>query len=137
MKTQTAQLNYLRIAPRKARLVANSIKGLAVSEAEARLTISPQRAAEPILKLLRSAVSNSKHNQGIETGNLFVKEIRVDEGPTLKRFMPRAMGRATPIHKKSSHISLILEESEKLKAPRFKVVKREKLSKSKAAKIMK
>ncbi|MDP3015059.1 MAG: 50S ribosomal protein L22 [bacterium] len=129
MKTQTARLKYLHIAPRKARLVASSLKGLSVNEAEAQLLISPKRAGEPIIKLLRSAVANAKHNSQLNADNLFIKEIRVDQGPMLKRFLPRAMGRATPLQKKSSHITLVLAESEKLKAPRFKIVKPEKISK--------
>lgn len=129
MKTQTARLKYLHIAPRKARLVASSLRGLSVNEAEAQLLISSKRAGEPIIKLLRSAVANAKHNSQLNADNLFIKEIRVDQGPMLKRFLPRAMGRATPLQKKSSHITLVLAESEKLKAPRFKIVKPEKISK--------
>ena len=132
-KLQTAQLNYLKIAPRKVRLVANSIKGLTVSEAEARLFLNSKRAAQPIIKLLRSAVSNAKNTQKLDVNKLVVKEIRVDEGPVVKRFMPRAMGRATPINKRSSHIMLILEESEIAKEPRFNIKRREKVSKSSRA----
>ena len=129
MKTQTARLKYLHIAPRKVRLVASSLRGLSVNEAEAQLLISPKRSSEPIIKLLRSAVANAKHNNQLNADTLFIKEIRVDQGPMLKRFLPRAMGRATPLQKKSSHVILILAESEKLKAPRFKIVKPEKISK--------
>ena len=120
MKTQTAKLNYFRMAPRKARLVVNLIKGLSVNEAEAQLIINSKRSSEQIIKLLRSAVSNAKNAKEMNPDKLFVKEIRVDEGPMFKRFMPRAMGRATPIHKKTSHITLVLAESEKIKNPRFK-----------------
>lgn len=137
MKTQTARLKYLHIAPRKARLVANSLRGLSVNEAEAQLLISPKRAGEPIIKLLRSAVANAKHNNQLNADNLFIKEIRVDQGPMLKRFLPRAMGRATPLQKKSSHITLVLAESEKLKAPRFKIVKPKKISKQEKIKKIK
>ncbi|KKQ23330.1 50S ribosomal protein L22 [Candidatus Wolfebacteria bacterium RIFCSPLOWO2_01_FULL_38_11] len=122
MKTQIAKLNYLRMAPRKVRLIASSLKGLAVNEAEAHLLISPKKAGEPLLKLLRSAISNSKQKE-LKTENLFIKEIRVDQGPMLKRYMPRAQGRATPIQKKTSHIILVLAESEKIKGPRFKIEK--------------
>ncbi|MBI2514735.1 50S ribosomal protein L22 [Candidatus Wolfebacteria bacterium] len=135
MRTQTAQLNYLKMAPRKVRLVANALKGLSVSEAEARLLLMPQKAKEPLVKLLRSAVQNAKNNQGMEVQKLFIKAIQVDEGPMLKRFMPRAMGRATPIHKKSSHVFLRLEESEVLRPTRFKIEVRKKISKSKAKKM--
>ena len=128
-KTQIAKLNYLRIAPRKTRLVASMIKGLSINEAEAQLLVNPKRPSEAILKLLRSAVANAKNNQKLDPEKLFVKEIRVDQGPMLKRFMPRAMGRASGIQKKSSHIILILGEAENLKAPRFKIAKVEKISK--------
>lgn len=136
MKTQTAQLNYLRIAPRKVRSVANMIKGLSVNEAEAQLLMHPRRASEPLLKLLRSAISNSKQKE-MKTDKLFIKEIRVNQGPVSKRFMPRAQGRAAMIQKKTSHIVLILGESEKAKGSRFNIIKSEKIKKSEAAKIMK
>lgn len=136
MKTQTAKLNYLRMAPRKARLMADLIRGLSVNEAEAQLLINPKRAGEPILKLLRSAISNSKQKE-MNPENLFIKEIRVDQGPMLKRFMPRAQGRATTIQKKSSHIILVLAESDKPRKTRFKIEKIEKISKTKAKKIEK
>ncbi len=136
MRTQTAKLNHLKISPRKVRLVANMLKGLFVNEAEAQLLVSSQKSVGPILKLLRSAVSNSKQKQ-LNLENLFIKEIRVDGGPMLKRFMPRAQGRATMIQKKTSHITLVLGESEKSKAIRFKIVKSEKILKSKARKIEK
>lgn len=135
-KTQTAQLNYLRIAPRKVRLVANLIKGMQVSEAEAQLLLNPKRAAESVLKLLRSAVSNAKGNK-LAVEKLMVKEITVDGGPMLKRVMPRAQGRATSIQKKSSHITLVLVESEKVKKTRFKIVKKTRVKKSQLEKMKK
>lgn len=131
MKIQKAQLNYLRIAPRKVRLVANLIKGLPVSEAEALLSLQPRRASHDILKLLESAVANAKNNQRINERKLFIKEIRVDGGPMLKRFSPRAMGRATPIQKKSSHITLVLGEAEAPGEVRFQIVKQEKIKRVK------
>ena len=136
MKIQTTKLRYLRMAPRKVRLVANFVKGLSVNEAEAQLLMNPRRPSSVLLKLLRSAVANAKHNSQLSPERLFIKEIRVDQGPMLKRYMPRAMGRASHIQKKSSHITLILGESEKLKTPRFKIIKPEKiLKKEKAEKI--
>ena len=129
MKTQTTKLRYLRIAPRKVRLVANSIKGLSVNEAEAQLLMSPKRPSFALIKLLRSAVANAKHNSQLSPERLFIKEIRVDQAPMLKRYMPRAMGRASRIQKKGSHIILVLAESEKLRTPRFKIEKPEKVSK--------
>ena len=109
-KTTKAQLNYLHIAPRKARLVADSIKGKHIIEAESILVYSPNRAAKPILKLLRSAIANASNNSKLNKEKLVVSSITVDEGPMLKRWLPRAMGRATPIHKKTSHIKIILDE---------------------------
>jgi large subunit ribosomal protein L22 len=118
------------------RLVADILRGLSINEAEAQLSISPQRAAQPLLKLLRSAMANAKNNQQLDAHRLFIKEIRVDQGPMLKRFMPRAMGRATPIQKKTSHITLVLGEGE-IKKPRFTIEKTKKISKTKAEKIKK
>lgn len=114
-----ATLRYLHIAPRKTRLVANALKGLSANEAEAQLLFRPQRSSLPILKLLRSAVANAKNNFKLNQDNLVIKSIRVDQGPMLKRFMPRAMGRATPIHKKMSHVFLILEAKDNKKGSRF------------------
>lgn len=128
-KEQRAMLRYLRMAPRKVRLVANSLKGLSVNEAEAQLLMNPRRPSLALLKLLRSAVANAKHNSQLSPERLFIREIRVDQGPMLKRYMPRAMGRASHIQKKSSHIILVLAESEKLRAPRFKIEKPERVSK--------
>ncbi|MEK7636011.1 MAG: 50S ribosomal protein L22 [Patescibacteria group bacterium] len=130
MKIASAKLNYLKMAPRKVRLVANAIKGLPVNEAEAQLVMNSKKAAEPLLKLLRSAVANSKQ-KGLKSENLFIQESRVDQGPMLKRQMPRAMGRATMIQKKTSHISLILIEKEKFHKKRFTIVKMEKIKKKK------
>ena len=105
---QIAKLNYLHIAPRKVRLVANALRGLSVNEAEAQLLFRPQRSSEPLLKLLRSAVANAKNSQKLNADKLVIEAIQVNQGPMLKRFMPRAMGRATPIHKKMSHVILVL-----------------------------
>ena len=123
------------MAPRKVRLVAGSLKGLSVNEAEAQLLMSPKRTSKPLLKLLRSAVANLKNNKKISAEKFFIKEIRVDGGPMLKRMMPRAQGRATPIQKKTSHVTLVLAESEKTKAPRFTIVKKERISKLKFEKM--
>ena len=128
-KQSIAKLNYLKIAPRKVRLIANLLKKRSVIEAESELLYRPQRAAKPLLKLLRSAVSNAV-NKDFKKENLFITDIRVDQGPMLKRWMPRAQGRATPIHKKMSHIILILGEKEeqkvRYKAPTMKSIKSDK-----------
>ena len=106
-----ASLNNIRIAPRKVRLVADLIRGASFGEAERQLMFSDKKSALPVLKLLRSAKANAKINFNVQDASLLhIKEIRVDEGPhSLKRFFPRAMGRAYPIMKRISHINLILE----------------------------
>ncbi len=111
-KQATAHLKHLRIAPRKVRLVANLIKGLPVSQALAQLHILTKRSSHPIAKLIQSAQANAKE-AGLNEKKLVVESITVDKGPILKRWMPRAQGRATPIHKMTSHISVILIEREK------------------------
>lgn len=126
------------MAPRKTRLMATVIKGLSVNDAQAQLSINAKRASEPVLKLLQSAIANAVNNAKMDASKLFVKEIRVDGGPMLKRWLPRAQGRATPIQKKTSHITIVLEESDKTKAPRFTMVKQsEKATKVKAEKVKK
>ncbi len=109
----TAKLNYLHIAPRKVRLIVDMIRKKSVKEAEAILNFMPNRAALPIIKLMKSAVSNAKSSLGIEESNLFISKITVDEGPKMKKWMPRARGSPSPIHKKTSHILLVLDEIEK------------------------
>ncbi len=122
LKQQIAQLNYLHIAPRKVRLLAHTLRGLSVAEAEAQLLLAPQRSARPLLKLLRSAVANAKANQTLFAHMLVVDSISVDQGPILKRSLPRAMGRATPIHKKMSHVTLVLKETANPQAERFTII---------------
>jgi large subunit ribosomal protein L22 len=108
-----AKLRYLRIAPRKARLLADLVRGMPLKEAKVQMGFNNKKAALPFLKLLKSAESNARHNFKVGPENLYVKEIRVDEGPTLKRFMPRARGRATTIRKRASHITVVLSEQQK------------------------
>lgn len=103
-------LNKLRIAPRKVRLVIALIKGSPVKEAEIQLKFQSKRAALPILKLLKSGIASVINNFNLSPDNLYVANIFVDEGQILKRFRPRAFGRAGAIHKKTSHITLVLEE---------------------------
>lgn len=114
-----AQLNYLHIAPRKVRLVANLIKGMAVNRAEFELGHLTKRSARSFEKLLRSAVANAKHNFHISGNGLYIKEIKVCQGPMLKRFTPRAFGRASPIRKRMSHIVLTLEVKDGVTAERL------------------
>lgn len=105
-----AKARFIHMSPRKARLVTDLLKGLNVNEAITQLKFINKRAAEPVLKLIDSAIANATHNFNLEKNNLYIKEIRVDQGPTLKRWTPKAYGRVAPIRKKSSHISLILDE---------------------------
>lgn len=118
-KVQTAKLNYLHIAPRKVRLIADTLRGLSANEAEAQLLLRVQRSAKPLLKLLRSAVANAKNNQRLDPAKLMVSKILVNQGPMLKRWLPRAQGRATQLQKKMSHVVLVLEESAKILPRRF------------------
>jgi len=100
-----ATLSYLRIAPRKVRLVADHVRGQKVGDALAVLKYTPQAAAAPLAKLLRSAVANAEQKGGhVDVDALFVKTLTVDQGPKMRRFMPRAMGRAYRVEKKTSHV---------------------------------
>ncbi|MGC9603405.1 MAG: 50S ribosomal protein L22 [Minisyncoccia bacterium] len=120
------QLNHLKIPPRKVRLLADVIRGLTVQEAEAKLMLSPRRPKDALVKLLRSAVANAKNNHKLETDKLFVKEIRVDQGPKTGHWTPRSRGSAALIEKKTSHVMLVLGVMEKAKAPRFTIEKKKK-----------
>jgi large subunit ribosomal protein L22 len=133
-----ASLKYLRISPRKVRLLTNLIKGLSVKSAEANLLHISKKSSKPLLKLLRSAIANAKHNFDLDKDNLFIRAIRVDEGPAFKRFRPRARGAAYPIRKRTSHIFLTLkeiEEKETKTKKETKDVKREKEIKGKKARV--
>jgi large subunit ribosomal protein L22 len=103
-----ASARYVRISARKARVVADQIRGKGYEEAEALLSFSPRGASVPILKLLRSAGANAENNDDLDVEDLKVERISVDEGPTMRRYRPRARGRATRIEKRSCHISIAL-----------------------------
>jgi len=106
----SAKLKSVRLSPQKTRLVVDMVRGKAVQEALNILKFSPQRPADVVAKLVRSAVANAEQ-KGIEDDDrLFVKAVFVDQGPVLKRFMPRAQGRATKIRKPTSHITVVLDE---------------------------
>ncbi len=105
-----AVARYIRIAPRKVRLVVDLIRGKQVGEALAILKHTPKAASPVVEKLLKSAIANAEHNYELDPNNLVVGKIFVDQGPTLKRFRPRAMGRASRIHKRTSHITVVLNE---------------------------
>jgi ribosomal protein L22 len=103
-----AKARYVRIAPRKARLIADQVRGLHIEKARALLQFSPRGAAHDIHKLINSAAANAENNHDLIGDEMRVASITVDEGPTLRRFRPRAMGRATPINKRTSHIAVAL-----------------------------
>ena len=104
-----ASLSFLRVAPRKVRLVAEHVRGMPVGEALALLKYTPQAAAKPLAKLLRSAVANAENKGGhVDVDALVVKTLTVDGGPKMRRFMPRAMGRAYRIEKRTSHVYIEL-----------------------------
>jgi ribosomal protein L22 len=103
-----ASSRYVRVPPRKARLVADQVRGLHIERARALLQFSPRGAARDISKLIESAASNAENNHDLIADEMKVVEITVDEGPTLRRFRPRALGRATPINKRTSHIAVAL-----------------------------
>ncbi len=110
MQQAKAIARYVRISPRKVRQVVDLIRGKKVSDALAILQFTPKGATEPVTKVLQSAVANAEHNYEMDTDALFVKEVFVDQGPTLKRIKPRAMGRADQIRKRTSHITVVVGE---------------------------
>ncbi len=101
---------YQRVSPRKALLVARNVQGLGVEEAMNILRFTPNKPAGIILRVLRSALANASQLGGVDVDAMVVKEVMVNEGPSWKRFMPRAQGRASKIHKRTSHITVTLEE---------------------------
>ena len=107
-----AVAKFVRIAPRKARQVIDLIRGKRVSDAETILKFTPRFSAEVIGKVLKSAIANAENNHKLQRDQLIVSEAYVDQGPTMKRFMPRAQGRASMIHKRTSHITIVLAEKE-------------------------
>ena len=105
-----ATLRYLRIAPRKVRLVADLIRGKHVEEALNILQFTEKGSSKPLAKLVKSAVANADQMQGVNIDKLYIKTLFVDGGPMMKRYMPRAMGRATPVRHRTSHVTLHLEQ---------------------------
>src|ERR671930_1699681 len=103
-----ARARYVRVAPRKARLVADQVRGLPLEDALPLLRFSTRSAAQDIRKLLESAAANAEANHDLVADDLLIKDIHVDEGPTLRRYRPRALGRATRINKRTSHIAVAL-----------------------------
>lgn len=107
-----ASARYVRITPMKARRVVDLVRGLPVDEAQAILAFSPQAAAKTVGKVLDSAVANAGTTEGLPTGDLVVSVAHVDEGPTMKRWRPRAQGRATRINKRTSHITIAVQPAD-------------------------
>jgi large subunit ribosomal protein L22 len=108
-----AKARYVRVTPRKARRVVDFIRGLPAEEAQAALAFAPQSASDPVGKVLASAIANAEHAQQVDVGSLVVSRAWVDEGPTLKRFRPRAQGRGYRINKRTSHITVIVSDEPK------------------------
>jgi len=104
-----ARARYVRVTPMKARRVVDLIRGLPAGDAQAVLRFAPQAASEPVGKVLDSAIANAEHNQELDRATLWVSEAYVDEGPTLKRFRPRAQGRSYRINKRTSHITVVVQ----------------------------
>jgi large subunit ribosomal protein L22 len=107
-----AVARYVRVSPRKARVVVDLVRGKAVGEAQAILQFNPRAAAEIVGKVLNSAVANAEQNLKVRPETLYVSQAFVDEGPTLKRIKPRAMGRAFRINKRTSHITVVVKQRE-------------------------
>lgn len=105
-----AKLKYLRVSPRKVRALAGSLRGKGVAGALDYLAFSRRPVAKPLAVLLKSAIVNASGEKGVDVDNLFIKEFRVDSGPSMKRSLPRARGMATPIKKRTSHVTVVLEE---------------------------
>ncbi|MFI0356249.1 50S ribosomal protein L22 [Actinomadura sp. 9N407] len=119
-----AQARFIRVTPRKARRVVDLIRGLPAAEAQAVLRFAPQAASEPVGKVLASAIANAEHNFKLDSDDLVVSRAWVDEGPTLKRFRPRAQGRAYRINKRTSHITVVVQSREEAKASSGKTKRR-------------
>jgi large subunit ribosomal protein L22 len=107
-----ASARYVRISPMKARRVVDMVRGLPAGDALTLLEFAPQAASETVYKVLASAVANAETGEGLDRGSLVVTKAMVDEGPTMKRWRPRAQGRATRINKRTSHITLVVQPAE-------------------------
>lgn len=106
----TAKAKYVRISPQKARLVADAVRGMGVEDALNKLKFTPKKAAGLMSKVIASAVANATNDSNVDVDSLYVKSAFVDGGPTLKRWRPRAMGRAFIIRKRTSHITVVVAE---------------------------
>ena len=107
-----AVAKYVRVSPRKARIVIDTIRGKDVNEALESLQFNQRAVSETVSKVVSSAAANAEHNFGVRSENLYIKECYVDEGPTIKRYRPRAKGAASPINKRTSHITVVVSTRE-------------------------
>jgi large subunit ribosomal protein L22 len=105
-----ATAKYIRMSPRKVKAVIDLIRNKKIDEAQAILVNTPKAATQPVLKVLNSVAANAENNLGMSRDNLYVAEVYANQGPTLKRYRPRSHGRATRIRKRTSHITIILDE---------------------------
>lgn len=112
MEAQAAH-RYVRVAPRKARLVADLVRGKPVGDAIGVLQQVPKKAARILVKALKAVVANAENTQRVDVDRLYVKRIAVDGGPTMKRYLPRAHGRATTIRKRTTHLTVVVDELER------------------------
>jgi len=124
----SAKLRFVRLSPRRARLVGDAIRGKSVKEAMTILDSIDNKPSFVIKKVLNSAIANASNKEGMDTDSLYISKLYIDEGPMWKRYMPRAMGRATLIRKKTSHINIVLSDGYKPK--RKKVTKKDKTRKT-------
>ncbi|MGH8795359.1 MAG: 50S ribosomal protein L22 [Stackebrandtia sp.] len=132
-----ASARYVRVSPMKARRVVNLIRGLPADEALTTLEFAPQAASEPVYKVVASAIANAENNESLDRESLLVSEAYVDEGPTMKRYRPRAHGRAYRIRKRTSHITVVLEsvqpDEDRISTPAVRRPKRSNAPKADAA----
>lgn len=126
----TAYARYIRITPRKVRLVTNLVKRLPVNVAISQLKFLPKAAAVPVRKVIESAVANAVHNAKLDPKSLYIQSITADGGPTLKRWQPRAFGRASPIRKRMTHIKVVLTDQPVI--AKSKINRRSKITEKKA-----
>ena len=106
-----AVARFIRISPRKVRLLMDQVRGKKVEEALSTLSFAPQKGARILRRLINSAVANAGENAGLDVDSLYIKRVYADEGPALKRWRPRALGRASRIRKRTSHMTVVLDEN--------------------------
>ncbi len=121
-----ASARFVRITPMKARRVVDMVRGMPVEDALSLLQFAPQAASETVYKILESAIANAESTEGLDADDLIVTVCQVDEGPTMKRWRPRAQGRATRINKRTSHITLVVQPAEVVAAAKQKTRKTQK-----------